>query len=58
MNDSAKKDREPIEDRLILLRRFPKEVVESLTKEELNIFIHEEELPLSLGEKLKEYLVD
>ena len=58
MNDSTKKGQRPIEDRLILLRRFPKEVVESLTKEELNIFIHEEELPLSLGEKLKEYLVD
>jgi hypothetical protein len=58
MNNSVAKNLEPIEERLILLRRFPKEVVESLTKEEINIFIHEKELPLSLGEKLKEYLVD
>ena len=58
MNNSTRKDREPIEERLILLRRFPKELVESFTKEELNTFIYEEELPLSMGEKLKEYLVD
>ncbi|MBN2062597.1 MAG: hypothetical protein JW882_19510 [Deltaproteobacteria bacterium] len=58
MNSCRSKNRKPIEERLILLRRFPKEVVELLSREELNIFIYEEELPLSLGEKLKDFLVD
>ncbi|MFC1862993.1 hypothetical protein ACFL1Z_03465 [Thermodesulfobacteriota bacterium] len=50
--------REPIPERVSIIRRFPKEILESLTKEDLNAILYDEKLSASLGEKLKDYLVE
>ena len=44
--------------RLAALRNLPKEVMQSLTKEEINAFVHSDEWPESLKEKLKDYIAD
>jgi len=44
--------------RLEALRNLPKEVMHSLTKEEIKAFLQDEKWPNSLKEKLKDYLVD
>ena len=41
-----------------VLRSLPIEIKQSLSKEEVHAFLHEEEWPESLKEKLKDYLVD
>jgi len=46
----------PDPGRLDLVRRLPKEVMETLTKEELKAMLHDDEWPDSLKEKLKEYM--
>ena len=58
MVDQKIKESEPITERVSLLRRLPKEIVETFSKEELHMFLHDEVWPDSLGEKLKDYLVD
>lgn len=58
MADQNNNKKEPIPERVSIIRRFPKEVLETLTKEELNAILHDEKLSASLGEKLKDYLVD
>lgn len=40
------------------LRSLPQKVKESLTQEEVDAFLMNEELPESLEEKLKDYLGD
>ena len=40
------------------MRNLPLEIKQSLTKEEADAFLYEEEWPDSLIEKLKDYLVD
>jgi len=47
----------PDPGRLELVRNLPKEVLQSLTKEEIRALLHDEEWPDSLQEKLKEYAV-
>jgi hypothetical protein len=42
--------------RLEALRNLPQEVMMSLTKEEINAFVHSDEWPESLKEKLKDFL--
>jgi hypothetical protein len=42
--------------RLEALKSLPKEVMQSLTKEEINAFLHSDEWPDSLKEKLKDFL--
>lgn len=44
--------------RMAMLRSLPREVKESLTKEEADAFLLGHDLPESLKEKLKDYLVD
>jgi hypothetical protein len=44
--------------RMQVLRSLPVEIKQSLTKEEVDAFLHEDEWPDSLTEKLKDYLVD
>ena len=44
--------------KLEALRNLPKEVMQSLTKLEINAFLHSHEWPDSLKEKLKDYIVD
>jgi hypothetical protein len=39
------------------LRLLPKEITETLTKEEISIFLFEDEWPETLAEKLKDFLV-
>lgn len=58
MTDQHDNKKEPIPERVSIIRRFPKEVLETLTKEEVNAILYDEELSASLGEKLKDYLVD
>ena len=45
-------------ERIQALRNLPLKIKESLTKEEVNAILFEEEWPDSLQEKLKDYLVD
>ncbi len=45
-------------ERLEVLRRLPKEIVEKLTKEEVRAFLSKDQWPNSLKEKLKDYLED
>jgi hypothetical protein len=44
--------------RLELVKNLPKEVLQSLTKEEVKVLLSEDEWPESLHEKLKAYIVD
>jgi hypothetical protein len=44
--------------RLEALRNLPKEVMQSLSKEEINAFLFGDEWPDSLKEKLKDYMMD
>ena len=55
---TEKENRKPEPRRLEALRRLPKKTMESLSKEEINIFLFEDEWPDSLREKLKDYLTD
>ncbi len=45
-------------ERMAILRSLPIEIKEQITGEEADAFLRNEELPDSLMEKLKEYLVD
>jgi hypothetical protein len=56
--DRKKKGASPDPERLEALRRLPTEVMKSLTREEIDAFLFEEEWPPSLSEKLKDYLSD
>jgi hypothetical protein len=47
----------PDPSRLEMVKNLPKEVLQSLTKEDLKILLSEEEWPESLHEKLKDYVV-
>jgi hypothetical protein len=46
----------PDPERLAALRRIPKDVMETLTKDEVRAFLHDDVWPDSLREKLKDYL--
>jgi len=59
MESSHKKDQQkPDQERLAIWRLLPNEVVASFTKEETKAFLMGEDLPSSLEEKLKDYLVE
>ncbi len=51
-------DRKPDPARMRALRGLPLEIKQTLTGEEVDAFLFEEEWPDSLREKLKDYLVD
>jgi hypothetical protein len=53
--ESSKKRPDP--SRLEMVKNLPKEVLQSLTKEELKVLLSEDEWPESLHEKLKDYVV-
>ena len=44
--------------RLEVFRNLPEDIVKLLTKEEVKAFLHNDEWPDSLREKLKDYLMD
>ncbi|MFW2367802.1 MAG: hypothetical protein ACN4GW_15400 [Desulforhopalus sp.] len=48
----------PDPQRVAILRSLPLEVKEQITGEEADAFMHNRDLPESLLEKLKEYLVE
>lgn len=55
-NDSKKCKIDPA--KMQILRSLPVEIKQSLTREEVDAFLHDEVWPDSLQEKLKAYLVD
>ena len=50
--------KKPDSERVAFLRSLPAEVKQQLTGEETEAFMYGEELPPSLLEKLKDYLVE
>ena len=48
----------PDPQRMAILRSLPLEIKEQITGEEAQAFLYQEELPDTLLEKLKDYLVD
>jgi hypothetical protein len=56
MKDPEKKKIDPL--KMQALRSLPAELKQSLTKEEVDAFLHDEVWPDSLKEKLKTYIVD
>jgi len=58
MEKKASLQGRPDPARLELVKNLPKEVLQSLTKEEVKILLSDDEWPESLQVKLKAYLVD
>jgi hypothetical protein len=56
--DSKKRKGKPDPQRMAVLRSLPLEIKGEITGEEAEAFLYGEELPDSLLEKLKDYLVD
>lgn len=56
--DHTNPKKKPNPERVAFLRSLPMEIKEKLTGEETQAFMYEEEIPASLLEKLKEYLVE
>jgi len=56
-NDDASR-KKPDPQKIAFLRALPMEVKQQLSGEETKAFMYGEELPESLLEKLKDYLVD
>ena len=56
MSEKEKKIKDVDSKRLEALRSLPKEVLDTLTREEVKAFLYSEEWPDSLREKLKDYL--
>ena len=54
--NQAPPEKKPIPERLEAIRNLPPDVLKSLTKEEVNTFLHEDVWPDSLREKLKRYV--
>lgn len=50
------RNKEPLEGRMEVLRDLPADIMRSLTKEEIQAFLFEEIWPVSLSEKLEQYL--
>lgn len=51
-------EKTPNRERLEILRLLPEQIVRSMTREEIDAFLFQEEWPESLKEKLKDYLED
>ncbi len=56
MNEKNNQKREPDPERVKVLRNFPEEIVEQLTKDEINAFLFDDVWPDSLRDKLKVFL--
>ena len=57
MKDREEKEK-PDSERMAVLRSLPMDIKEQITGEEAEAFMYNRELPESLLEKLKDYLVD
>lgn len=58
VEEKSEQAKKPDPDRLTVLRQLPAEITRSLSKEETDAFLFDDELPDSLQEKLKEFLVE
>ncbi|UCF82074.1 MAG: hypothetical protein JSV50_12765 [Desulfobacteraceae bacterium] len=58
MDKKRNKKREVDTKRLDAFRHLSADIVKLLTKEEVQAFLHDEEWPDSLREKLRDYLAD
>jgi len=56
MNDKNNQNGGPDPARVKVLQNLPKEIVEQLTKDEINAFLFDDLWPDSLRDKLKEFL--
>ena len=58
MDEHRKNEKKPDPARVTALQSLPKEIMASLTKEEVTAFLEKDVWPESLKAKLKDYLVD
>ncbi|MDY7036370.1 MAG: hypothetical protein SV375_09465 [Thermodesulfobacteriota bacterium] len=58
MNEKKSPVQRPDPGKLEALRNLPKDIIQTLTKEELNAFLFNDLWPSSLREKLKDYISD
>jgi len=58
MVSNENKKKQPRPGRMEALRDLPGNIMRRLTKEEIKAFLFKEEWPVSLREKLKEFLVE
>ena len=58
MDEKDFSKRKPDPQRMQVLRSLPLEIKQSLTKEEVDAFLFEEDWPDSLKDKLKDYIVE
>ena len=58
MASHENKKKQPLPGRMEALRDLPGDIMRSLTKEEIKAFLFNEEWPVSLREKLKDFLVE
>jgi hypothetical protein len=55
---TEKPSNRPAPERLAVLRSLPKDIINTLTQDEINSFLHDEVWPDSLREKLSQFTVD
>ncbi len=58
MDDSQTKTKDLKQGRMEVLRELPGDILRSLSKDEINAFLFEDEWPDSLQEKLKDYIIE
>ena len=58
MGDKMSQNEKPAPERLEAMRNLPKEIMATLTKEEVAAFLHDEVWPDSLRVKLKDFMED
>lgn len=56
MEQKPPSERKPDPARLEAMKRLPRELMSTLTREEVNAFLHDDVWQESLREKLKDYL--
>ncbi|MCD6293929.1 MAG: hypothetical protein J7M20_03175 [Deltaproteobacteria bacterium] len=57
MEEKKTTNKEPLPGRMEVLRDLPADIMRSLTKEEIQAFLFEEIWPVSLSEKLEQYVI-
>ncbi|MDF1614116.1 hypothetical protein [Desulfurivibrio dismutans] len=58
MTDQSNPKVKPNPQKVAFLRELPQEIKEQITGEEAQAFIYDQEVPDSMLDKLKDYLVD
>ena len=56
MEEKKTTNKEPLPGRMEVLRDLPADIMRNLTKEEIQAFLFEEVWPVTLSEKLEQYL--